>query len=92
MLQRNRKHISTLVINVNLTKGKVLLLLDLSKSPVLWHGGIIFYEILGNHLGFQSYLADTGVWFKAATDKTRNEYYIYIIVYVDDLLIFEKYL
>ena len=47
-------------------------------------------EILGNHLGLQSYLADTGVWLKVATDKTGNEYYTYILVYVDDLLIFEK--
>ena len=49
------------------------------------------YEILGNHLGLQSYLADPKVWFKAETYKTGNEDYTYILVYVDDLLIFDKY-
>ena len=38
----------------------------------------------------QSYLADPNVLFKVATDKTGNEYYTYILVYVDDLLIFDK--
>ena len=48
------------------------------------------YEILGNHFGFQSSLADPDVWFKAATDKTGNEYYTHIIVYVDGLIIGDK--
>ena len=48
-------------------------------------------KILGNHLSFQSYLANPVVWFNAETYKTRNDYYTYILVYIDDLLIFEKY-
>ena len=48
------------------------------------------YEILGNHLGFKLSLADLNILFKAATDNTGNEYYTYILVYVDDLLIVDK--
>ena len=48
------------------------------------------YDILVNHLVFQSYLADPDVCFKAATYKTNNDYYTYILVYVDDLIIFYK--
>ena len=38
----------------------------------------------------QSYLADPNVWFKAETDKARNKYYTYTIVYVDGFLIVDK--
>ena len=73
-------------------QGKVLIIIRAlyglnSSSLVLRH---ILYEILYNHLGLQSSLSDTKVWFKAATDSTRNEYYTYIIVYVDDLIIVDK--
>ena len=47
-------------------------------------------DILGNHLGFQLSLADPNVWFKAETDKTGNEHYTYILVYVDDSFIVDK--
>ena len=50
-----------------------------------------YFEILGDHLVFQSSLADPYIWLKAATDKARNEYYTYILVYVDDFIIVEKY-
>ena len=49
------------------------------------------YEILVNNLWLKSYLADPDVWIKSAIDKTWNEYYTYILVYIDDLLILEKY-
>ena len=48
------------------------------------------FGILGNHLVLQSSLADPDVWFKVATYKARNEYYTYILVYVDYFIIVEK--
>ena len=47
-------------------------------------------ETLGNKLGFKSSLADPDLWYKAATDSNGFEYYSYILVYVDDLLIIDK--
>ena len=47
-------------------------------------------DILGNHLGFQSSLSDPKVWFKAATDKSGNEYYTYVLVYVNDFPFVDK--
>ena len=38
-------------------------------------------------LGFQSCLADPDVWFRPATKDNDDEYYEYILVYVDDLLV-----
>ena len=37
-------------------------------------------------MGFKSSLADPDVWMKAATKPNGEEYYAYIMVYVDDLL------
>ena len=73
-------------------QGKVLIiyiyLYGLNYSALAWRNHLS--EILGNQLELQSSLADPGVWLKAATDKTGNEYYTYILVYVDDLIIVEK--
>jgi hypothetical protein len=38
-------------------------------------------------LGFNSCLADPDVWFRAATKPDGFEYYEYLLVYVDDLLV-----
>jgi hypothetical protein len=38
-------------------------------------------------LGFQSSLADPDVWFRAATKPNGFEYYEYLVVYVDDILV-----
>mmetsp|Transcript_12139 Transcript_12139/g.17505 ORF Transcript_12139/g.17505 Transcript_12139/m.17505 type:complete len:474 (-) Transcript_12139:35-1456(-) len=38
-------------------------------------------------LGFQSCLADPDVWLRPATKASGDEYYEYILVYVDDLLV-----
>ena len=65
-------------------------LYGLNPSVFAWRNHL--FDILGNHIGFQSSLADPDVWFKAATDKTGNEYYNSILVYVDDFLFVEKYL
>ena len=47
-------------------------------------------DILGNKIGFKASLADTDVWYKAVTDETGFEYYTYIIVYFDGILILDK--
>ena len=47
-------------------------------------------DTLGNRLGFKSSLADPDLWYKASTDASGFQYYSYILVYVDDLLIIDK--
>ena len=47
-------------------------------------------EILGNQLIFQLSLADPNIWFKVVTYNISNKQYTYILVHVDDLLIFDK--
>ena len=59
----------------------------LNSSALAWRNHLS--EILGNRLVFQSSLADTDAYFKEATDKTGDEYYTYILFYVDDLMIFD---
>ena len=41
-------------------------------------------------MGFISSLSDPYVWVKASTERDKNWYYIYILVYVDDIIIVEK--
>ena len=41
-------------------------------------------------MGFTSLIANTDVWFKASTEKYGNQYYTYIFVQVDDIIIVEK--
>ena len=48
-------------------------------------------EILGNHLGLKSYLSDPDFLFRATIDKEDIKYYSYILVYVNDTLIVDKY-
>lgn len=47
-------------------------------------------ETLGNKLGFKSSLADPDLWYKPIVSADGFEYYSYILVYVDDLLIIDK--
>ena len=47
-------------------------------------------ETIGNTLGFKSSLADPDLWYKPSTDTNGFQYYSYILVYVDDLLIIDK--
>ena len=61
----------------------------LESSDLVWRNSLL--DILVNHLGFQSSLADPYVCFKSETEKTGNEYYTYILVYVDHFLIVDKY-
>ena len=51
---------------------------------------IIWLKLLANELGFKSSLADPDLWYKSTTAPDRFEYYSYILVYCDDLLIIDK--
>ena len=47
-------------------------------------------DITGNKLGFKSSLADPNLWYEAMITSKGVEYYAYILVYVDDILIIDK--
>jgi hypothetical protein len=52
--------------------------------------GAAYGEHLANcmtHLGFQTCLADNDVWIKAQTKPDGTDYYAYVLVYVDDILV-----
>jgi hypothetical protein len=73
-------------------KGKVVIvvraLYGLKSSALQFRNCLA--ETLGNRLGFKSSLADPDLWYKPMTSKDGFEYYAYILVYVDDLLIIHK--
>ena len=41
-------------------------------------------------MGFASSLDDPGIWFKASLEKYCNQYYTYILVYLDNIIIVDK--
>ena len=47
-------------------------------------------ETLGNQLGYKSSLADHDILYKPMTDADGFEYYTYLLVYVDNLLLIMK--
>ena len=49
-----------------------------------------FAEIIGNKLGLKSSLADPDLWYKAKITSEGVEYYAYLLVYVDNILIIDK--
>mmetsp|Transcript_2147 Transcript_2147/g.3294 ORF Transcript_2147/g.3294 Transcript_2147/m.3294 type:complete len:1178 (+) Transcript_2147:1032-4565(+) len=59
-------------------------LYGLKSSGAMWRA-----HFAGNlrDMGFTSCLGDPDVWFRSAEKKDKTEYYEYILVYVDDLLI-----
>jgi len=59
-------------------------LYGLKSSGAAWHAHLA--NTL-QHLGFTSCLADPDVWFRAAKKADGFEYYEYVLVYVDDLLV-----
>mmetsp|Transcript_25131 Transcript_25131/g.35990 ORF Transcript_25131/g.35990 Transcript_25131/m.35990 type:complete len:379 (-) Transcript_25131:1183-2319(-) len=69
-------------------QGKVVVIVralyGLKLSGVMWRSH--FAANLRN-LGFNSSLEDPNVWFRPATKEDGSEYYEYLLVYVDDLLI-----
>ena len=48
-------------------------------------------ETLGNKLGFKSSLTDPNLCYNAITSPDGFEYFLYILVYVGDLLIIDKF-
>ena len=42
--------------------------------------------LLEKELGFQNFIADPNLWMKKTTKTNGDKYYIYICVYVDNLL------
>ena len=63
-------------------------LYGLKSSALAWRNHLS--DILHNNLGFTSSLADPDVWYKASIDSRGNEYYSYILVYVDDILVIDE--
>ena len=47
-------------------------------------------DIIGNKLGFKSFLADPDLWYKPMITSEGIEYNAYILVYVDYILIIVK--
>lgn len=60
-------------------------LYGLKSSGKQWRS--MFSDKLMNEMGFKSCLADPDVWYKPMTKSDGTEYYAYILVYVDDVLI-----
>ena len=73
-------------------KDKVVVIVralyGLKSSALMWRNHLA--EVLGNHTGFRSSLADPYVWMKPEIDQNGFKYYSYILVYVDDILILDK--
>lgn len=70
--------------NVGRTVIVVRAMYGLKSSGAAWHAK--FSETL-HSMGFQSSLADPDVWMRPATSESGFEYYEYILVYVDDILV-----
>ena len=49
-----------------------------------------FFGTIGNMLGYRSSVDEPDLWYKPMTDTDYFEYYSYILVYVDDLLLIMK--
>jgi hypothetical protein len=43
------------------------------------------------HLGFTSLHADPDVWFRPSKQATGEDYYKYILLYVDDVLVISEH-
>ena len=72
-------------------KGKIVIitraLYGLKSSALMWHNHLAV--IIGNRLGFKSSLADPDLWHKAIITSEGAEYYAYILLYADDILIID---
>ena len=47
-------------------------------------------DLLGNYMGFTSFITNPDIWFNSSTEKYINQYYTYILVYVDDIIIMDR--
>ena len=63
-------------------------LYGLKSSALAWRNHLS--DVISNKLGYTSSLADPDVWYKPSKDKLGNEYYSYILVYVDDILVIDE--
>jgi hypothetical protein len=50
----------------------------------------IVSDVLANILQYTLSLADPEVWYKPSEDSMDKEYYLYILIYVDDILVINK--
>ena len=66
----------------------VRVLYGLKSSALQFHNCLA--KTLGNRLGYKSLLADPNLWYKPMTAASGFEYYAYILVYMDDLLLIMK--
>ena len=71
-----------------LEQGKVAVIVralyGLKSSGAMWRS---HFAANLRDMGFTSSLGDPDIWFRAAEKPDKSEYYEYILVYVDDLLI-----
>ena len=63
-------------------------LYGLKLSALVWRNHLA--DIIGNKLKFKSSLADSNLWYKPMITPDGRDYYVYILVYVDDILIIDK--
>lgn len=63
-------------------------LYGLPGSGNAWRAALA--DVLRNHMGFTSSLADPDVWYKAETKANGDTYYSYILCYVDDVLLIHE--
>ena len=63
-------------------------LYGLKSSALAWRNHLS--DVLCNKLKYKSSLADPDVWYKPSIDSMGNEYYSYILVYVDDILVIDE--
>ena len=63
-------------------------LYGLKSSALMWRNHLA--DVLGNKLKFRSSLLNPDLWYKEMISTEGVEYYAYILVYVDDILILDK--
>ena len=64
-------------------------LYGLKSNSLAWMNHSL--DILGDFMVFKSTLADPDVWLKTVMASDGFKYYTYILVYVDDIIMFDKY-
>ena len=70
---------------VGMTANIVRALYGMKSSGAAWRD--LFASVLHKGLGFDNCLADHDLWYRADIDSNQKEYYSYICIYVDDVMI-----
>ena len=74
------------------SKGRAVIitraLYSLISLALMWRNHLT--DILGNKLKFKSSLSDPNLWYEETISTDTVEYYAYILVYVNDILILDK--